>query len=290
MVLNAFFVLASVFLLKSDVEDPFRFQYTFFEKFKTLLVNVRNYYVTPYEAEMEFKAIAAELREKYPASGTVKDEMVFPLIGADYFAVGGRRGNGFFVKEFDLFDQNVSGSHPAHDIFILDRNRDCIDDRTGNYVDVVSVGHGIVVAVEHEWQEHSIFKGGNYVWVYDLERGGFWYYAHNRISVVEAGQRVRPGDKLGEVGRTGFNAVANRSDTHLHLMYLELDEDLYPQPFNYYPWLLKARTWYASKSALPYTKPWRPTFLEKGKGLLEKSTGIQPTHSMPVKKIKLPSR
>lgn len=281
MILNAVFFVASVFLLKSDVEDPFRFQHTFFEKYKSLLVNIRNYYMSPYEAEMEFKAIAAELREKFPPSGTPQDAFVFPLIGGDYSAVGGRRGNGFFVREFDLFDQNVSGSHPAHDIFILDRNRDCIDDRTGEYVDVVSVGHGIVIAVEHEWQEGSIFKGGNYVWVYDTERGGFWYYAHNRISVVQAGQRVRPGDKLGEVGRTGFNATANRSDTHLHLMYLELDEDLYPQPFNYYPWLLKAETWYASKDARPYTKPWRPSFIEK-------RTGIKPTDPMPGHTLRLP--
>ncbi|MFS0488770.1 M23 family metallopeptidase [Leadbetterella byssophila] len=278
MLKNAVILLASTFLLQSD---PFRFQPTFFEKYKQLLVNIRNYYVSPAEAEEEFKAIAAELREKYPLSGESVSPMVFPLVGSNYRAVGGRNGNGFYVREFDLFDQNVSGSHPAHDIFIYDRDRDCIDDRTGDYVDVVSVGHGIVVAVEHDWQEESIFKGGNYVWVYDLERGGFWYYAHNRISVVEAGQRVRPGDKLGEVGRTGFNAAKNRSDTHLHLMYLELDENLYPHPVNTYPWLKEAETIYSSTTAPTYEKPWMPDFIRLDKSK-KRNTGIKPLSSMPI--------
>ena len=259
MLINTLLLISSVFCFKPDSDTLFWFREhpRFFEKYKELLVNIRNYYVTPAEAEEEFKAIMHELRRKYPNT-LVPGEyipLVFPLAGSNVSAVGGRRGNGYYVREFDLFNQSVSGSHPAHDIFIYDRDRDCIDDRRGQYVDVVSVGHGIVIAVEHDWQEGSIFRGGNYVWVYDLERGGLWYYAHNRISVVQSGQRVRPGDKLGEVGRTGFNAAQNRSDTHLHLMYLELDEDLYPHPVNYYEWLKDAETVYVSSTAEKYTPP-----------------------------------
>lgn len=225
----------------------------FFEKYKELLVNIRNYNITPAEAEMEFKAIMAELKKNYPVrlESYEYKPLVFPLAGAGVSAVGGRNGSGFYVREFSLFDQGVSGSHPAHDIFILDRDRDCIDDRKGKYIDVVSVSNGIVLAVEHNWKPGSIFRGGNYVWVYDTDRGGLWYYAHNRISVVEAGQKVKAGDKLGEVGRTGFNAEQNRSDTHLHLMYLELDEDLYPYPLNYYEWLKDSETVYISTKAVP---------------------------------------
>jgi murein DD-endopeptidase MepM/ murein hydrolase activator NlpD len=85
--------------------------------------------------------------------------------------------------------------------------------------------------------------------VFDFERGGFWYYAHHRKVVVEPGQIVKPGDKLGEVGRTGFNAKNKRSDTHLHLMFLELNEELYPQPKNYYEWLKGAATVNVSSKA-----------------------------------------
>ncbi len=261
MLINTLLVFSSVFCFKaeSDTALVFREHPLFFEKYKELLVNIRNYYVSPEEAEGEFKAMMLELRRKFPNT-LVPGEYIpltFPLVGSKISAVGGRRGNGFYVREFSLFDQSVSGSHPAHDIFIYDRNQDAIDDQRGEYVDVVSVGHGIVIAVEHHWQEGSLFRGGNYVWVYDLERGGLWYYAHNRISVVEAGQRVRPGDKLGEVGRTGYNAIKSRSDTHLHLMYLELDDDLYPHPVNYYEWLQDAETVYRSSAAEPYVPPRR---------------------------------
>lgn len=259
MLINTLLIVSSVFCIKPENDTTFAFREhpRFFEKYKELLVNIRNYYVTPPEAAEEFKAIMHELRRKFPNTLSPGEyiPLVFPLAGSNVSAVGGRKGNGYYVREFDLFDQSVSGSHPAHDIFIYDKDRDCIDDRRGEYVDVVSVGHGIVIAVEHNWQDGSLFRGGNYVWVYDLERGGLWYYAHNRISVVEAGQRVRPGDKLGEVGRTGFNAAQNRSDTHLHLMYLELDEDLYPHPVNYYEWLVDAETVYTPTKAERYVRP-----------------------------------
>lgn len=253
MLLNALFLFGLTVGVKSDSDIPLLFgEHPYiFEKFKEVLVDVRNYYRTPLEAEVEFKAIMKEMRKKYPANLS-EDEfptMIFPLVGSKLSAVGGKNGSGFYVRNFDLFDQNVSGSHPAHDIFIYDRNRDCIDDIREEYVDVVSVGNGIVMAVESKWTEDMPYKGGNYVWVYDLDRGGLWYYAHNRISVVEAGQRLRPGDKIGEVGRTGFNALQGRSDTHLHLMYLELDEDCYPHPVNYFQWLKEAEVVYISETA-----------------------------------------
>ena len=34
---------------------------------------------------------------------------------------------------------------------------------------------------------------------------------------VKLGEIVRPGDVLGSVGRSGWNAAKNRSPTHLHL-------------------------------------------------------------------------
>jgi murein DD-endopeptidase MepM/ murein hydrolase activator NlpD len=77
-------------------------------------------------------------------------------------------------------------------------------------------------------------KGGNYV-VLDTYDGWRWYYAHLRdIPFVVPGQRVKAGDLLGFVGRTG-NAVrrVRRKDgssylygcPHLHLSLTALTSD-----------------------------------------------------------------
>lgn len=211
--------------------------------FKQLLIDIREMKISPDSAKQTFKKIIGQLRADYPPikQDHENSQLVFPLAGRNYKAVGGN-GTGFYIRQFDLFDHTVSGSHPAHDIFIYDLNRDSKDDRDNAYVDIVSVCDGIVIASEKEWSGDLDYKGGNYVWVYDFETGGLWYYAHQRKVVVQAGQRVSKGDKLGEVGRTGFNAATNRSDTHLHLMYLQVSDDLLPMPVDHYPWLKEAQT------------------------------------------------
>ncbi len=258
MLLNILFTCFSVFGFKSDQIPAFSFpnDSSVFVRYKQLLVDIREMNISPVEAERRFKVLASTLREAYP--NTLDNDQissfVFPLTRSNYSAVGGS-GTGFYVRKFNLFDQKVSGSHPAHDIFIYDPDQDCVDNRKKDFVDIVSVGHGVVLAVEQNWADTSAYKGGNYVWVFDVERGGFWYYAHHRKVVVEAGQIVRPGDKLGEVGRTGFNAKSKRSDTHLHLMYLDLDDDFYPTPKNYYEWLKNAETIdFAGKAEVRKTK------------------------------------
>lgn len=254
MLLN---LIISFTFLFSNGGEPFGEHPLFFEKYKDLLVNIREEYITPQEAEIEFKAIMQTLQEKYPTDTSHVSPFVFPLVSSNFRAVGGRNGNGFRPKGFDLFDNTVSGSHPAHDIFIYDRNYDSKDDRYDSYIDIVSVGKGIVIAAETDWEADSPHRGGNYVWVYDYERGGLWYYAHCRMVAVEAGQHVKPGDKLGEVGRTGYNAYKQRSDTHLHLSFLQLDDQLYPHPVNHYPWLKEAKTIYGATVASPYKAPSR---------------------------------
>jgi hypothetical protein len=240
MIINILFVLTSIFGFSSDTKSPFSSisETNLLIRFKKILENVREQKISPSDAKNEFKNVMKSIRELYPNTINPNDAntLVFPLIGSHISAVGGK-GQGYYVKNFDLFDHTVSGSHPAHDIFIFDPDQDCIDNRKGEYIDVVSVSNGLVMAIQTEWADTSNYRGGNYVWVYDIERGGLWYYAHNRVVEVEAGQMVKAGDKLGEVGRTGFNAAMKRSDTHLHLMYLELDSELLPQPVNFYEWL-----------------------------------------------------
>ncbi|AWV97913.1 M23 family metallopeptidase [Arcticibacterium luteifluviistationis] len=222
--------------------------------FKELLIKIREQEMTPTAAEEEFRIIMADLKAKYPSNAydSLSMDLVFPLKGKNYKSVGGR-GRGFYGRHFDLFDHSIAKSHPAHDIFIYDLNRDDKDDTDNAYVDVLAVNDGVVIATESNWTEETGYKGGNYIWLYDFKSGGIWYYAHQRKVFVVEGQLVEQGDKIGEVGRTGFNAKTSRSDTHLHLMFLKLDGDFSPTPVNHYPWLKKARTVY--KTQLPKHYP-----------------------------------
>jgi hypothetical protein len=223
--------------------------------FKELLVEIREEKIGPKEAEEEFKRIMHDLKNKYQpeAYDSLNMNLVFPLKRKNYRSVGGK-GRGFYGRHFDLFDHNVARSHPAHDIFIYDLNKDSKDDTEQDYVDVLAVNNGVVIATESNWSEEVGYKGGNYVWLYDLESGGVWYYAHQRKVYVVENQRVEKGDKIGEVGRTGFSAKKNRSDTHLHLMYLKIDENFNPEPVNHYPWLKKAHTVYEASLPKHYPK------------------------------------
>jgi murein DD-endopeptidase MepM/ murein hydrolase activator NlpD len=55
--------------------------------------------------------------------------------------------------------------------------------------------------------------GGRVVWLLDAATGQHLYYAHLDRQLVQAGQRVRPGDTLGLVGNTGN---ARTTVPHLH--------------------------------------------------------------------------
>lgn len=170
-----------------------------------------------------------------------KSEWVFPVKGYTSSAIGGSNGSGYVVADFDFFDGNTGG-HPAHDIFISDKNQDCIDDNTNKPVKILSVSGGIVVETRKNWTSQMMdIKGGNIVYIYDNFTDGFFYYAHMNQVEVNVGDFVEPGTFLGTMGRTGKNAFPTRSPTHLHIMYVKNnDGDL--KPVNLYDDLLKVKT------------------------------------------------
>lgn len=173
---------------------------------------------------LEKKVNAGQIRKYSDA------EWVFPVKGYSASAIGGNNGSGYISAGFDFFDKN-SGGHPAHDIFIADGNQDCLDDRTGEPVEILSMTGGIVVETRKIWTpEMTDIKGGNIVYVYDNYTNGLFYYAHLKEVFVDVGDLVKPGMPLGNMGRTGKNAYPSRSPTHLHIMYVRsFDGDLRPE-------------------------------------------------------------
>jgi|WetSurMetagenome_2_1015567.scaffolds.fasta_scaffold184142_1 peptidoglycan LD-endopeptidase LytH len=168
------------------------------------------------------------------------DDWVFPLKGYGSNAIGGKNGSGYNAKGYDYYDGNKHGGHPAQDIFIHDRDLNCLDDNTDDPVDVLSMSSGVVVALEKSWNESSDLRGGKYIWIYDTYSDGLFYYAHNRNVVVNVGDIVKPGDKIAEVGRSGLNAYKKRSPTHLHITYLEINNGKL-NPVNLYDDLLNVK-------------------------------------------------
>ncbi|GAB3511608.1 hypothetical protein GCM10027341_51370 [Spirosoma knui] len=228
--------------------------YTYCQRFQTLYTQIREQRVTPDSARMEFSAIMRGLQERFRSDESYRQDSLqrdslrrtgryfaFPIRGYTPSAIGGTHGEGYRGTGFDLFDYAVRGSHPAQDIFITDRNQDIADDRTGRPVDILAMSSGLVIGIETAWQPGSEYRGGNWIWVYDPTLHGLFYYAHNSQVDVAPGQWVQAGEKLAEMGRTGYNAYKTRSPTHLHLMYLQIKPDGLPQPLNTYEWLLTAR-------------------------------------------------
>ena len=170
-----------------------------------------------------------------------KSDWVFPVKGYTSSAIGGSNGSGYVLSDFDFFD-NKTGGHPAHDIFINDRNQDFVDDNTGKPVKILSMSGGIVVETRKNWTPEMMdIKGGNIVYVYDNFTDGLLYYAHLDKVFVNTGDFVEPGTELGTMGRTGKNAYPSRSPTHLHIMYVKnIEGDI--KAFNLYDDLLKAKT------------------------------------------------
>jgi murein DD-endopeptidase MepM/ murein hydrolase activator NlpD len=205
-----------------------------FDQFNTA---VRDLKIKKAEAKTQFQKLISELKAN---STQIQDnaDWLFPLQGYNYKAIGGYKGNGYSDKGYSYFDGNKHAAHPAHDIFISDRNQDCIDDKTRQHVNILAVADGMVIACCNEWNEASDLRGGRYIWIYHPKQNLLTYYAHNRELFVSPGDVVKKGDKIAEMGRTGFNAFKKRSPTHLHFSSYQLVNNL-PVAYNCYTQLVK---------------------------------------------------
>lgn len=217
---------------------------TFSGVFRQIQIDVRECAISPDSARTAFQQVMRDIKALYSKDScrTIDSTyFVYPVkcyLPAE--SIGGK-GLGYHSEGFDLFDMEAKGSHPAHDLFVHDKNRDNIDDRTWRPIDVLAFTSGVVLATETSWKHNSELRGGNWIWIYDPCLDGLFYYAHNNIVHVQPGQWVNAGDKISEMGRTGFNAYKKRSPTHLHMMFLKLNEHDLPEPVDPLEWLLHAR-------------------------------------------------
>ncbi len=215
-------------------------------KFETLYQNIGDSTITPDSASLAFKTLFLELRQItepfwQDCRKDLADGYVFPVRGYYPKSSIGGRGKGYRPAGFDFFDSRVRKSHPAHDIFIKDRNNDGIDDIMCEPVDVLAFTGGLVLGIRQDWTPESQWRGGNYVWIYNPCLDALLYYAHNSTVDVRPGQWVKTGDVLGKMGRTGFNAWPPRSPTHLHFMYLKITDEGLPEPYNPLTQLMEAK-------------------------------------------------
>jgi len=190
----------------------------------------------------EIKAWWGVLQKAYPAE-RLDSRIFFPLRGYGLKQVGGKRGGeGYRPSRYEFVGPKRRIGHPAQDIFVYDGNQDSLDDRTGRPVEVLALAEGIVVSTFSEWtptpQESGNGKrGGNYVWIYHPGLKLFSYHAHLQSISARPGEQVTGGQPIATLGRTGTNAYAERSPTHLHLMLLRAQD---MTPVDPYPWLKKA--------------------------------------------------
>jgi murein DD-endopeptidase MepM/ murein hydrolase activator NlpD len=210
-------------------------------EFDRLYAEIRDQRVERAAAEPKVRALLPRIREyvrAHRATPTPPGVWRFPLDGYGAESIGGKNGSGYVAAGYDYFDGYKSHGHPGHDIFIRDANRDELDDRTGQPVTVHSISTGVVVAYSPDWKSDSQLRGGRYLYVYDPAADGMFYYAHNRSLLVKPGQIVEAGAPIATVGRSGRNAAAQRSPTHLHVMFLST-ADGYPRPKDIYADLVR---------------------------------------------------
>ncbi len=213
------------------------------EEFNDLNTKVRDGLISRDDARNKIRELLPKVKEYFYKNGGTEltdKNWVFPLQGYTSASIGGVNGSGYQAKGYDYFDGNKHGGHPAHDIFIIDNNQDDLDDYTKKPVNILSISNGVVVACEPEWETSSGLRGGKYIYVYDPAYDGIFYYAHNSGIFVKPGDIVNAGDVIANCGRTGLNAYKKRSPTHLHLMFLQVN-DGYPEPKDIYGELLNSK-------------------------------------------------
>jgi len=217
--LITFFILIFCILLEAGESKESVFQlWDRFEK------SLRDELISPKEAYRQFNVIREMLYI------TFKDiyfegfrDWIFPVEGYDLYSSTGP--GGFKPGGYDFYDAKKRDSHPALDLFVIDKNRDSLDDKTLQPFSIVAPVDMVILSVCTVWTENSHLRGGKYIWAYNPPENLLLYFAHFDKIIVFPSQVIRKGERIGFLGRTGKNAFSPRSDTHLHFMILDISKD-----------------------------------------------------------------
>jgi len=209
-------------------------------------VKVRDGVIDKASAKAELPVIINDLQQicgKYDFSE--HQAWIFPLKGYGLTSIA-TKGSDFQpdivygvspIKGYNFFDGNKHGGHPAHDIFIRDKDQNNLDDQTRQPVAALAMVDSIVLSTFTNWQKGSKLRGGNYIWLYNPKLDVFFYYAHLDKVLVTSGDLVKAGTVIGTVGRSGLLANMKSSPTHIHLMVLKYENGIL-KPYEYYEELI----------------------------------------------------
>jgi murein DD-endopeptidase MepM/ murein hydrolase activator NlpD len=148
---------------------------------------------------------------------------MFPLPGYDASAFA----ESYWVDEYRYLDGAKAKGFPGLRIYLRDRGRLGLDERTKKPAPVVSATDGVVVAAEKFWKDADASSLGDFITVLDQQDKLLFTYAHLGHIRVSPGQLVVKGEVLGWVGRTGRNVVDRHLGTHLALQVHTFDDGLF---------------------------------------------------------------
>lgn len=159
--------------------------------------------------------------KQYGIAGTKRSEWVFPMSNFTWYSYRSE-GKDYKDDRFSYFQGGESKGHPAHDIFILDKDTNSIEDSTGKHVPAISMVNGIVISTYDRWVRHDFLRSGNYIKLFDPVSEAMFYYSHLDSVFVKPGELVKAGDKIGYIGRTGRKAIFGK--THIHIAYYKIED------------------------------------------------------------------
>lgn len=212
--------------------------------FHFLYLSIRDGDIDERLAKDSTQSLLARIKDYYIENGGQPDSAshwVFPVEGYGMNMIGGKNGSDYIAGNYNFYNTSRVHVHPAHDIFVADKNQDKLDDRTELPINILSFTSGIVVSVEYFWDASSTKRGGNFIYIYEPFSRKMYYYAHNELVLVQLGDVVKAGQNIATMGRSGFNAYKERSPTHLHFSMLQFDEEANAIPIKPYSFLSKAK-------------------------------------------------
>ena len=150
-------------------------------------------------------------------------QWMFPLPGYDASAFG----ESYWVDDYRYLDGPQAQGYPGLRIYLQDRGRLGLDDRTKKPAPVVSATDGVVVAAEKFWKEGDPSVLGDFVTVLDQQDKLLFTYANLGRIRVSPGQLLVKGEVVGWVGRTGQEIQARHLGTQLGFMVHTFDKGLF---------------------------------------------------------------